>query len=175
LGASTGYGSYDDCHGTCSGAVPASLRRPLHFPSLSPRAGCPLSPAASAAGYAGPALGTGPVYVAQGSLLDVTPFVGSAWRGAAVTWVAAPSYTGPVLIRGAQLTGPPLPLGFGEGHAPVDELQLLTAATKSAGEPDGAREWPSFTRVQGPPGCYAYQVDGTNFSEVIVFEVTGAR
>jgi hypothetical protein len=101
------------------------------------------------------------VYVAQTSPLTVTAFIGSAWNGARVTWVAAPSYTG-----GAGS------VGFGEGHVPVDELQLLTAATSSPGEPSGAREWPSFTRVR-TPGCYAYQVDGTNFSDVIVFSVVG--
>jgi hypothetical protein len=31
--------------------------------------------------------------------------------------------------------------------------------------------WPSFTRVR-KPGCYAYEVDGTSFSEVIVFRAT---
>ena len=33
----------------------------------------------------------------------------------------------------------------------------------------GQRYRPSYTRVRGP-GCYAYQVDGTSFSRVIVFE-----
>ncbi|MDQ6806340.1 MAG: hypothetical protein M3065_15565, partial [Actinomycetota bacterium] len=87
------------------------------------------------------------------------------------TWVAAPSYTGPVLIRGGRVGGAGV-VGFGEGHVPVDELQLLSASSSSSGEPSGAREWPSFTRVRSA-GCYAYQVDGTNFSEVIVFQATG--
>lgn len=171
LSAATGYGSYDDCTGACTGSVPSSLRRPLHLPSLGANGACPASGTASAASYAGPAVGSGPVYVAQTSPLTVTAFIGSAWNGARVTWVAAPSYTGPVLIRGGELGGAGS-VGFGEGHVPVDELQLLTAATSSPGEPSGAREWPSFTRVR-TPGCYAYQVDGTNFSDVIVFSVVG--
>jgi hypothetical protein len=68
-----------------------------------------------------------------------------------------------VLIRGRQLGGSHA-VGFGEGHIPNDELQLLSAPSSAA----GAREWPSFTRVRGS-GCYAYQVDGTSFSTVIVF------
>ena len=32
----------------------------------------------------------------------------------------------------------------------------------------GGRAWLSFTRVRAG-GCYAYQVDGTNFSRVITF------
>jgi hypothetical protein len=121
--------------------------------------------------YGGPALGKGPVYAAQQTPLAVTSFTGSAWSGSRVTWVAAPTYTGPVLIRGGEVGGPGA-VGFGEGHVPVDELQLLTAAGTSSGEPSGAREWPSFTRVRSS-GCYAYQVDGSDFSEVITFPATG--
>jgi hypothetical protein len=169
LSAATGYASYDDCQGTCTGSVPSSLRRPLDLPSLDAGGACPASGAASAASYAGPAVGPGPVYVAQASPLAVSKFIDSAWDGAQVTWVAASSYTGPLLIRGGELGGAGS-VGFGEGHVPEDELQLLTAATTSPGEPPGAREWPSFTRV-GASGCYAYQVDGTSFSEVIAFSV----
>jgi len=152
--------------------VPSSLRRPLDLPSLGAGGACPASGTASAASYAGPAMGPGPVYVAQASPLAVTKFIDSAWNGAQVTWVAAPSYTGPLLIRGGEIGGAGS-VGFGEGHVPEDELQLLTAATTSPGEPSGAREWPSFTRVEAS-GCYAYQVDGTSFSEVIVFSVPGS-
>jgi hypothetical protein len=171
LAAATGYASYDDCHGVCSGSVPTSLRRALHLPSLGAGGACPVSGATSAVPYAGPAVGAGPVYAAQPTPLAITSFVGSTWKGARVSWVAAPSYTGPVLIRGGQL-GATGSIGFGEGHVPVDELQLLTAATTSPGEPSGGREWPSFSRMRAA-GCYAYQVDGTSFSEVIVFQAAG--
>jgi hypothetical protein len=90
--------------------------------------------------------------------------VNSSWSGARVTWMAAPSYTGPILIRGRGLGGPPA-VGFGLGNVPFEELQLKDSAGPSAG---GARRWPSFTRVRRA-GCYAYQVDGTSFSDVIVF------
>jgi hypothetical protein len=109
-------------------------------------------------------LGNGPVGPAQPASLGVSSFVSSSWSGARVTWASAPAYGGPVLIRGGQLGGAQ-PVGFGEGNVPVDELQLLSSALPA---PGGAREWPSFTRVR-KPGCYAYQVDGTSFSTVIVF------
>jgi hypothetical protein len=128
-----------------------------------------VSAVASAPGYAGPALGSGPVYAGQANPVAISTFVDSPWAGARVTFVAAPSYTGPVLVRGGQIGGAGA-VGFGEGHVPVDELQLLTPVTASG----GAREWPSFTRVRSA-GCYAYQVDGTGFSEVIVFSATGQR
>jgi hypothetical protein len=170
LAAATGYSSYDNCQGTCTGSVPASLRRALHLPGLGAGGACPVSGVAPVS-YAGPAVGTGPVYAAQSTPFAITSFINSSWDGARVTWVANPSYTGPVLIRGGQVGGAGA-VGFGEGHVPVDELQLLTAAGQSSGEPAGAREWPSFTRVRSA-GCYAYQVDGTDFSRVIVFQATG--
>lgn len=79
-----------------------------------------------------------------------------------MTWQAS-GYSGPILIRGRELGGAGA-VGFGEGHVPYDELQLLGVGATPM-------HWPSFTRVKGP-GCYAYQVDGANFSAVIVFRAT---
>jgi hypothetical protein len=147
LSQTTGYGTYELCSGTCSGAVPASLRRPLHIPHS-----CTVG-------------GSTPVKPLGGSPLVIQPFISTAWSGARVTWRAAASYKGPILIRGRQVGGSGA-VGFGEGHTPYDELQLLDAGQ---GAPSGSgRAWLTFTRVKGP-GCYAYQVDGTSFSDVIVF------
>ncbi len=153
LRQTVGYSTYELCSQSCSGAVPASLRRPLRLPGPGPGGRCPLSS------------GTGPIRP-QGNptRLAIASFVGSAWEAGQVTWHAS-GYSGPVLIRGRELGGPHA-VGFGEGHVPYDELQLLGPAM---GAPPGT--WPSFTRVRGP-GCYAYQVDGTSFSEVIVFRAT---
>jgi hypothetical protein len=131
--------------------VPGSLRRPLHLPQA-----CAATPAA------------GPVQPLGGARLHVTPFIGSSWSGGRVTWIAASSYEGPVLIRGRQLGGGDA-VGFGEGHVPYDELQLLAPGQGAATPRGSGREWPTITRVKGA-GCYAYQVDGTNFSEVVVFK-----
>ena len=157
LRPSSGYGTYELCAGECSGAVPASLRRPLHLP---PSAGPCAAPA-----------GAGPVRPLNGAQLQISPFVGSSWQGGRVSWVAASSYSGPVLIRGRQLGGPGA-VGFGEGHVPYDELQLLGAGSGAPSPPGGGRAWLTFTRVPGP-GCYAYQVDGTSFSTVIAFRAAG--
>jgi hypothetical protein len=104
--------------------------------------------------------------VSSPTRLAAMSFLGSAWNGGEVTWGVSGSYSGPVLIRGRELGGSHA-VGFGEGHTPYDELQLLGRAM---GAPRG--QWPSFTRVRSP-GCYAYQVDGTSFSEVIVFRAVG--
>ena len=159
LRPAAGYSSYDDCSAPCSGSVPASLQRPLHLPQLAAGASCPVS------------AGTGPVRPIGSAELSVSPFIDSSWQGGRVTWASASTYTGPVLIRGGRL-GATGAVGFGAGHVPVDALQLLAPGMGAPTPPGGGREWPSFTRVQAP-GCYGYQVDGTDFSEVIVFRVTG--
>jgi hypothetical protein len=150
LRQTTGYDSYDLCGGACTGAVPASLRRPLHLPH----------------GCAGPSTGS-PVAPQGGADLRLTQFIGSPWAGARVTWIAPPTYTGPVLIRARRTDGAGA-VGFGEGHVPFDELQMLGSGQQAPPPPPGGRSWLSFTRVRGP-GCYAYQVDGTTFSRVIAF------
>ncbi len=103
--------------------------------------------------------------------LTLTPFIGSAWKAARVTWVAATSYSGPVLIRGRRL-GAPGAVGFGEGRTPYDELQLLASGAHGPSVQGQGRAWLSFTRVRGA-GCFAYQVDGANFSRVVVFKAVG--
>ncbi|MEA2369608.1 MAG: hypothetical protein QOH12_2 [Solirubrobacteraceae bacterium] len=97
-------------------------------------------------------------------------FAGSEWGGQKVLWVAAPGYRGPVLIRGRQLNGPHA-VGFGGDRIPSAEMQLLATGAVSPGEPNGWREWPSYTRLRAG-GCYGYQVDGASFSTVIVFRAT---
>ena len=51
---------------------------------------------------------------------------------------------------------------------PYDELQLLDAGKDAPRVAAGGRAWLTETRVRSG-GCYAYQVDGTSFSEVVVF------
>jgi hypothetical protein len=87
------------------------------------------------------------------------------WSGQKVLWIVRPSYAGPVLIRGHRIDGPQ-GLGFGEGHVPSDELRLTASQASDSGW--SGRMWPSYTRLRAP-GCYGWQIDGTNFSTVIVF------
>ncbi len=156
LARTAGYGTYELCSGTCAGSVPASIRRQLHLPRLS-RGACPVT------------TGGGPVTPAPAMRLASERLIGSSWLGARVTWTASPRYTGPVLIRGRRLGGSGA-VGFGEGRVPYDELQLHSTGQGAAPGPAGGRAWLSFTRIKSP-GCYAYQIDGTSFSTVMVFRV----
>jgi hypothetical protein len=107
--------------------------------------------------------------------LSAQRFIGSHWLAARVTWRAAPGYRGPILIRGRRLGGAGAPVGFGEGRKPYDELQLMSSGRGAPSLSAGAgRAWLALTRVRRP-GCYAYQVDGTSFSKVIVFRVSARR
>jgi hypothetical protein len=148
LSQTTGYSTYENCAVHCSGAVPASLRRPLSFPATS-GSSCPTGTA------------PGPITPKLSTSLHVSPFLGSKWDGAEVTWAAPAGFSGPILIRGRQLGGAGA-IGFGEGHVPYDELQLYAS-------PGKAHSWPTFVRVRGP-GCYAFNIDTTHKTEAFVFD-----
>jgi hypothetical protein len=97
--------------------------------------------------------------------LDLAPavnFQSKAWGGQKVYWFVLPSYAGPVLIRGGRLDAKG-DVRFELGDVPPKEL--LLPAYK------GAHGRGSFTRLKGP-GCYAYQIDGTSFSTIVVFRAT---
>jgi hypothetical protein len=155
------------------GAAPDALRRPLHIASIESGTACPVSkPNPGIWSRLAPGLGPGPVSpvgLGEHAVLRYRSFDGSNWGGQKVLWVAAPDYDGPVLIRGGRLDGVGA-AGFnvnGDGQ-PLAELQLPPGSEPGGTNRGGYREWPSYTRVRAP-GCYAYQVDGTDFSYTIVF------
>ncbi len=159
LTQTAGYGTYERCQGTCTGSVPASLRRPLDLPDsdLGP---CPISINSS-----GP---VSPRELPAG--VGFHTVRGSQWLEAEITWTAVGGYKGPLLIRGAMLGGGAL--GFGAGAVPYDELQLLDAGQGAPRVTGDGRAWITNTRIRSG-GCYAYQVDGTSFSEMVVFRAVG--
>jgi hypothetical protein len=156
----------------------ADLReRPLQIESLAAGAACPTSSLKTISPDFGPGLGDGPVYPVGFSKRGVlrfpyppsknSVFAGSAWGGQKVLWVSNPKYAGPILIRGQQVDGPNR-VQFGQGSATL--LRELAFGAESADNWTGGwRNFPSYTRLRAP-GCYAYQVDGADFSDVIVFK-----
>ena len=163
---------------TASGSW-AALRRPLRIPRLDAGSRCPVAEAHSVSRSFGVALGPGPVFpVGLGETATlrfsypVRPGQGwypSEWSGNKVRWIGAPTYRGPVLIRGRQLDGPNL-VRFENGRLPPAELRLDPIAGRA---PGGWRHRATSTRLRAA-GCYAYQVDGTAFSRVIVFRAAVA-
>jgi hypothetical protein len=155
LAQTAGYGTYERCQGTCTGSVPAALRRPLHLPSAD-GGPCPITIHTQ-----GP---VAPRELPAG--VGFHSVDGSQWLQAEVTWTVTGSYTGPLLIRGEMIGGGAL--GFGTGATPYDELQLLDAGKGAPRVVENGRAWITDTRIRSG-GCYAYQVDGTDFSDVVVF------
>jgi hypothetical protein len=131
---------------------------------------CPITPARSTP--FGLAQGKGPVWPVLGFpkvsfFYPVPPqatYYPSDWSGNKILWIAR-RYRGPVLIRGAQLDGPS-GVRFGLAQVPALEMRLRSVGGSS---PGGWQNRPSTTRLRAP-GCYAWQVDGTTFSRVIVFK-----
>jgi hypothetical protein len=125
-------------------------------------------------------LGEGPVYpISDGIVPGGEPL----WK---VLWVANSSYSGRVLIRGRQLDGSNPVLFNTPSKTPISlsvtrtikggsvafflEMDLLETGTPTVPTP-GWRGWPSYTYAP-TRGCYAWQVDGTNFTEVLIFQAS---
>jgi hypothetical protein len=158
------------------GAVPDSLRRALALPSVPAGAPCPTTAGEYFANsqFGGIALGEGPVQPIVGrrlatalrGTLTFRPYAQArGWYFLKTLWFARPEYHSSVLIRARQLNGTH-GVAFGEGPALADP-QMGPGATLNG--IDGWREWPGGTWLR-TPGCYAWQIDGTDFTYVIVFE-----
>ncbi len=156
--------------------TPASLlAQPLHFPSLAPGASCPASPGTTFhTFFNGIALGSGPVRVLvgnRGDLLRGRVDVGTTqipgWSALQTLWFSMPGYDGPFVVRAKNLNGTsPIEVQYGSspGSGP-----LVVPAGPTLNTQDGYRTVPGGTWVTSP-GCYAWQVDGRNFSEIIVVD-----
>jgi hypothetical protein len=154
----------------------ATLRqRPLHLPKVLTGQSCPVSSAIRVDSHSPIAIGNGPVYAAIGldqpsqhpvmSFTDAQHYANGqsqGWGGTKVRWFVRPSYYGPLLIRGSQLDDSHQ-IRFDDGILPEIALDIPQG---------GSQQWydrPSETRLQ-VPGCYAYQVDGIHFSQILVFQ-----
>jgi hypothetical protein len=164
--------------------IPESLHRDLHLPPLERGGNCPTSSGRSYSNslFGGIRLGSGPVVplIGVAEAAEVAPAKKGilhfhlyrdhpGWMFVKTLWFSFPSYTGPVLVRGRQLDGIH-PVGMGDAPSTAD--QEWSGPTVNGGE--GFREWPGGTWLRAP-GCYAWQVDGLSFSNVIVFEAEFVR
>jgi hypothetical protein len=153
------------------------LSRPLHFPSLARNRVCPASSGSTVknSSFVGVALGSGPVRLLlsdRGDIRRGQVLLGRTqapgWSALQTLWFATPGYVGPFVVRAARL-GARAPIevqpdqtGLGPGRG-----ALIVAAGPTANTQDGYRTIPGSTWVR-TPGCYAWQVDGQGFSEIVV-------
>jgi hypothetical protein len=161
------------------------LGRPLHVPAIVTGAACPVSDPETRIDFSavygvGRGIGPGPVYPVhydpRGPDMNVVRLrfppppgyfaEGSEWNGWKHVWVVRAAYQGPVLIRGRQLDGAN-DVRFGGEIVPPAEHRLPATPRQLGGRFRFER---TFSRVR-VAGCYAYQIDGTTFSYLVVFEV----
>ncbi|MGB9185307.1 MAG: hypothetical protein WCB67_14695 [Solirubrobacteraceae bacterium] len=155
------------------------LARPLHFPALGPRGRCPVSRGSKMSNsyFTGSALGRGQVRVLladRGDVLRGRVDLGASptpgWSALQTLWIAMPEYTGRFVVRAARLgvSGPievqPSTTGLSPGTGP-----LIVGGGPTSNSQDGYRTVPGSTWVKAP-GCYAWQVDGSGFSETVVVD-----
>lgn len=155
--------------------------RPLQLPTLQPGDTCPTVPGQNLNNGMGLAQGHNPVFVAGMGPDDVLPYLppsapgfqSNVWGGNKVVWGIGPNYLGPLLVRGARVDGPGT-VGFNGGlddqaypdYATAPVLQYLRLYPD---DPNSTWNFSvGYTRLQAP-GCYALQVDGLSFTEIIVF------
>lgn len=156
----------------------AALHRALRLPTIRPGQPCPVTLSRHRPDHAlGIVQGTGPAgpigLTAHGVLQYLGPgqanaLTDTSWGGAKVLWAVNSAVNGTVLVRGRELDGP---RGLRFNDPAVSELVL---APKTPITPGGWRDYPSYTRLQAP-GCYAYQVDASSGSTVIVFRAKGPK
>jgi hypothetical protein len=155
--------------GTYSSSIDIFTVPPLHLPTLASGSPCPTVPGRTVNPNLGPAIGDGPVYLVGAGVLDVAPaknFGSLEWGGQKTLYAIGPQYQGYVLLRGHQLDGPD-EVRFDIGDVPPD--QQLWQAAPSRLINDGWSDLITYTRVRAS-GCYGVQADGSNFSEVIIFQ-----
>jgi len=136
------------------------LGRPLRIPTPTPDGSCPF----------GRRFGATSAPLGPWSNLDLkidfrTPGPDGLYD-LKVIWGADASYQGPIVVRVGSLDG--------RNHGAV---RLYYQASASLGDAviftlaGAEQDWPSGTFVSGP-GCYAYQIDGPDLEQEIVFRVT---
>jgi hypothetical protein len=156
-----------------------ALRRPLRIPadaSECPKThGRPANSLSTQFGYAF-ALGRGPVYPVPATdpiyepnepegAIHAEPSSPAGWFGYKVLWIAPPHYQGRILVRGAHV-GDGLELRF-EADTDLLATELRLSA---AHEETRWHNWPTTSKVR-EAGCYAYQIDTEDFTEVVVVRV----
>ncbi|HEX5540202.1 MAG TPA: hypothetical protein VFX60_01350 [Micromonospora sp.] len=152
------------------------LARPLRLPTVPPGEVCPVSgvtersPATQKSAARG--LGAGPLYPITFYIgEDATLRLGTQTPGPdglyqlKVVWASTGAYQGPAVVRAGRLDGAGrgfVTLSYDQGASRGDAV-IFTLQGAPA-------DFPSQTSVSGP-GCYAYQIEGVDLSEVIVFRV----
>ena len=141
---------------------------PLRLPSLAAGAACPVTPAVPINSFVGALAGTGPIYVTGNRIYYSHAPDGSIF--AKVAWISQPDYKGPALIRGARIDATEeVRFERGRGARQSDLHFEYDTGVRSAGSEEGWRFLPSLVVISGS-GCYAFQIDGLDWSTTVVMD-----
>jgi hypothetical protein len=161
----------------------ALLARPLHFPTLGPGGRCPVSRGSKLNNsyFTGIALGGGPVRVLLADrgdvlrgLVDLGATAAPGWSALQTLWIAMPGYRGAFVVRAARVGARgPIEVQASETGLSPGSGPLVVAAGPTSNSQDGYRTVPGSTWVTSP-GCYAWQVDGQGFSDIVVVDATAS-
>ncbi len=145
---------------------------PLRLPSLAAGASCPVTPATQITTYVGPVAGPGPVYSIGNRIFYSRAPDGSLFTK--VAWLSRPDYKDAALIRGARIDASG-DVRFQAGGGPITgELRFdYDTGTRSQGSEEGWRFLPSLVLISGS-GCYAFQIDGVDWSLTIVMDAVAS-
>lgn len=141
------------------------LARPLKLPAVQPGSPCPVTPVASRDVGVGNPRGRGPSYLG-----GPMPQGNFPWNK--TVWVLVDGARGPVLFRGGRVDGAGTLMFSGN---PADPL--VKGVSLSSGGGVGASFYENvvergtndaFYVYPATAGCYAMQVDGPSFEDVIV-------
>jgi hypothetical protein len=176
-------GSNQPPSGTASDPFRALGSPALELPPVASGQACPTAKPHDLGDHLGLAFGDGPVYALGADGLGAELRRNAGTHSTKLAWAAAPTYTGPIRIRGARIDGSGSLLldapdnqfhGAAvktvDGTALVTELDFLETHSRFPNVPSDWRLWPSGTYVESP-GCYAWQIDGIGFREIIPIQI----
>nr|QEO74176.1 hypothetical protein [uncultured bacterium] len=158
------------------GTKAALLARPLDLPSVDAGEACPITETPE--GFEG--AGSGPVYVNtyrghpffQDPHEHDMPWYPRGWQLAKTSLYGEADYEGAFTLRGERIDGEG-DVRFDLPEFVGDKLpkHLFFPAERRPGSAANLGRWfTTFNTAVESDGCYAYQIDGEGFSEVIVFE-----
>ena len=173
------------------GDASALYARPIRLPEV--KGDCPVSGARPVnirwggitGGISGYVAGQGPVWlvmaeesvpispatvdghvVVHGAVVPWGLSSSPGWGALKTVWLSLPAYKGPYLVRGKRLDGTG-PVRIGDSP---HRSTFVVPPGASVNGGDGYRPGIAYVWIR-QPGCYGFQIDGTNFTHTVVIFV----
>jgi hypothetical protein len=140
--------------------VAALIARPVRLPELLPGSNCPVTPVAKREVGVTDPRGNGPFYLGG-------PMPKGNFAFNKIVYVLADNAVEPVLFRGGRIDGPGVMTFAGNSADPADRGTILSSGG-GVTESFYPRALDAFYIYPHTTGCYAIQVDGPTFQDVIV-------